>query len=333
MNLVTGATGLLGMHVMHELLSRNENVRALARSESDRSTVERVFQFYQAASAFDQIEWIEGDVLDIDSLLDAAKDCSTIYHSAAVVSYHKSDRRSMYQTNVTGTTNVVNTALELGNCRLCHVSSIAALGKAEQHKLLNETAEWKKSPQNTHYGISKHLSEMEVWRGVQEGLQATIVNPGIIIGPGDFYRSSGILFRKIHQGLSYYPLGGTGFVSAKDCATIMVDLIKNECFGQRYVLVAENKEMREVFASIAQSVGKAIPHKPATTAILHAARIVEWLKELTTGKQAVITRENVRNTSLSVAYDSSKIINQLHYSFEPIEQAIASTGQYFLNHH
>jgi dihydroflavonol-4-reductase len=330
MNLVTGATGMLGTHVMLELLKRGERVRALVRKQSNKQLVHDVFAFYEPRSTyFDSIEWAEGDVMDIPALGEAMQGCTAIYHTAAVVSYHEADRKEMYKVNVEGTANVVNLANELGLKQLCHVSSIAALGKSVQNKPLDEETEWKTSPDNSHYGITKHLAEMEVWRGIQEGLSAVIVNPGIIIGPGDFSRSSGSMFTKLNEGLNYYSQGGTGVVSANDCARMMVELMQRQCFDQRYILVGENVKMKWLFEEIATSLDKKKPTKVASDFILQAARWGEWFKEKFTGRKALITREMVRKTSLHVMYNNEKVMRELNTTFEPVSHAIAQTSAFF----
>lgn len=315
---------------MLELLIRGQKTKALIRKGANTSIVKKVFEFYYPEkNYFDQIVWAEGDILDIISLQDAMKDCEVVYHTAAIVSYHKEDRKAMYTTNIEGTANVVNVALETGIKKLCHVSSIAALGKALQGVSLTEETEWKNSNENPHYGITKHLAEMEVWRGIQEGLPSVIVNPGLIIGPGDFSRSSGGIFTKLNEGLNYYPLGGTGVVSAKDCAIMMADLVQKDISGERYLLISENTDMKTVFETVAESLGKQKPQKPATNFILHIVRIAEWFKEKFTGRKAIVTRESVKRTTQQVFYSNAKITTELAREFEPVRIAIQQTGEFF----
>jgi len=223
MNLVTGSTGLLGTHIMIELLRRGEPVRALVRPNSNITCVQQVFDFYGSPD-FNRIHWVVGDVLDIPSLLTAAEGCTRIFHSAAVVSYHAADRENMYAVNVEGTENVINTALHLGNIKIGFVSSIAAVGKAKNNDTVDEESEWIDSAMNTHYAITKHRSEMEFWRGIHEGLEGVAFNSGFIIGPGNPERSSPSLFRKLNEGMSFYPPGGSGFIAATDCAHAIVEL-------------------------------------------------------------------------------------------------------------
>lgn len=328
MNLVTGATGLLGTHLMMELLSRGEHVRALVRPAANRQSVEDVFRFCKNPH-FAYIEWVEGDVLDIDSLEEAMQGCSHVFHCAAIVSYHPTDRSEMYRINTEGTANVINVALHLGNIKIGHVSSIAAIGKAKNNEHVDEESEWVENDMNTHYAITKQLSEMEFWRGLHEGLEGVAFNCGFIIGPGSFERSSPSLFRKLNEGMSFYPPGGTGFIAVTDAARCIAELTLGATTHERFILVTENRSMKEIFQLVAESLGVKIPTREAKPWILQLARITEWLKEKTTGRKALVTRETVKNASLRFYYDSKKL--QLAFPFEatPIKQAIQQTADYF----
>ncbi len=332
MNLVTGSTGLVGTHLMWHLLQLNEPVRALRREDSDVELVLELFEFFDPAngkSNFEKIEWFWGDVNDISTLLDACEGCSIVYHAAAIVSYHSADRKKMYRVNVEGTGNVVNAALEKNVHKLCHVSSIAALGKVSSGEWVDEKTEWKDSKKNTHYGITKFLSEMEVWRGVQEGLNAVVINPGLIIGPGDFERSSGTLFTLLNNGLSYYPTGGTGVISAIDVARIMHRLAHSEASNDRYIAVAENIKMQELFAQISTALGKTPGTKKTSSFLLQSIRFLHWIREKFTGIKAKVTRESVMNTSLHVHYKTDKLKKIYPENLLPISKAIEQAAHFF----
>ena len=328
MNLVTGSTGLLGIHVMIRLLESNEKVRGMVRANSNRKVVQDVFTFYNSAHLYDCIEWVEADVLDIPALLVAMEGIEKVYHTAAVVSYHKSDRKEMYAINVEGTANVVNAAMESGVKKFAHVSSIAALNRFKSNPITEE-GEWVDSKENTHYGITKHLSEMEVWRGSQEGLDVVIINPGFIIGPGDFSRSSASVFSKLDEGFSYYPPGGTGFVGATDVASVMVQLMNSSIANEGYIVVAENGSMKDLFQNISRGIGKPIPTKEAKPWMLQVARIAEWLKEKFTGKKALVTKETVMNASLRFYYSSDKVKSAIDFEFSPIEKCIEEASRFY----
>jgi dihydroflavonol-4-reductase len=332
MNLVTGSTGLVGTHLMWHLLQLNEPVRALRREDSNVGQVLELFEFFDpknGKSYFEKIEWFWGDVNDISTLLDACEGCSIIYHVAAVVSYHSADRKNMYRVNVEGTGNVVNAALEKKVNKLCHVSSIAALGKVNSGEWVDELIEWKDSKNNTHYGITKFLSEMEIWRGVQEGLNAVVINPGLIIGPGDFERSSGTLFSLLNGGLSYYPTGGTGVIAAMDVVRIMHRLANSDVSNERFIAVAENMTMQELFGQISAALGKKRGTKPIQPALLQFIRILHWIREKFTGIKAKVTRESAMNTSIHIYYKTDKVKNIFSENLLPIREAVAQTAHFF----
>jgi len=328
MNLVTGSTGLLGTHLMIRLLELNEPVRAMVRANSNRKVVKDVFAFYNVSHLFDRIEWVEADVLDVPALLVAMSGVEKVYHTAAVVSYHRSDRKEMYTINVEGTANVVNAAMECGVKKIGHVSSIAALNRFKTNPV-TEVGEWVDSDDNTHYGITKHLSEMEVWRGSQEGLDVIIINPGFVVGPGDFSRSSASVFSKLDEGFSYYPPGGTGFVGAADVASSMVELMNSSISNEGYIVVSENGSMKDLFQNISKGIGKPIPTKEAKPWMLQAARIAEWLKEKFTGKKALVTKETVKNASLRFYYSSEKLTSAINFKFTPIEKCIEDASRFY----
>jgi nucleoside-diphosphate-sugar epimerase len=328
MNLVTGATGLLGTHLIMELLSRGERVRALVRPSGNRAPVEDVFRFCNNPR-FADIEWVEGDVLDIDSLEEAMQGCSHVFHCAAIVSYHPAERAEMYRVNTEGTANVINIALHLGNVKVGFVSSIAAIGKAKNNEMVDEESEWVENDMNTHYAITKQLSEMEFWRGLHEGLEGVAFNCGFIIGPGSFERSSPSLFRKLNEGMRFYPPGGTGFIAVSDAAKCIAELTLGPTTHERFILVTENRSMKEIFQLVAKSLVVRVPSQEAKPWILQVARIAEWLKEKTTGRKALVTRETVKNASLRFYYDSKKLQHVFRFEATPIEKAIQQTAEYF----
>jgi dihydroflavonol-4-reductase len=328
MNLVTGATGLLGTHLMMELLSRGERVRALVRPTSNRNAVEDVFRFCHNPH-YSGIEWVEGDVLDIDSLEEAMQGCSHVFHCAAIVSYHPADRAEMYRVNTEGTANVINIALYLGYVKVGFVSSIAAIGKAKNNEHVDEESEWVENDMNTHYAITKQLSEMEFWRGLHEGLEGVAFNCGFIIGPGSFERSSPSLFRKLNEGMRFYPPGGTGFIAVSDAAKCIAEITLGTTTHERFILVTENRSMKEVFQLVAKSLGVRVPALEAKPWLLQVARIADWLKEKTTGRKALVTRETVKNASLRFYYDTTKMQRATNLEATPVSEAIEQTAAYF----
>jgi dihydroflavonol-4-reductase len=210
---VTGGTGLVGSHLLLALLERGEKVRALKRANSNIGQVLKTFGWYtsDAQKLYSLIEWVDGDILDIYSLEPLLEGVETIYHCAAIVSFDPNERKEMIANNVEGTSNLVDAAIQKGVKRICHVSSISALGKTGNGEPVTEETNWIPSRKNTGYSQSKFFSEAEIWRGIEEGLDAVIVNPSIIVGPGKWGSGSPALFRVVNKGMKFYTRGSTGF--------------------------------------------------------------------------------------------------------------------------
>lgn len=328
MNLVTGATGLVGTAICLELLKAGRPVRALVRVGSDTSWLQKVFAFREAASLFEQIEWAEGDLLDLDSLDRAMEGCTHVFHTAAVVSFNPKDEGLMLKMNATGTENVVNAALAKGIHKICHISSTAALGRVKPGQHINEDSAWEQSKLNTPYAISKYAAEREVWRANEEGLPCVILNPSIILGPGNPERSSSAMLTRIAQGINYYPGGSNGFVGLQDVARAALHLTFSEISGERFVVNAENLTYRQVFEWMAASLGVKPATKPASKTMLHIARFFESLRQLFTGKRATLTRASVRNACNTVFYSSEKLL-ATGFAFTPVTDSIASAADFY----
>jgi len=224
MILVTGGTGLVGSRLLFDLTSRGEKVRALKRPDSNLDAVRRVFSYYsdRPGDLFYKIEWVNADILNIDSLLEAMHNVKQVYHAAAWVSFDPADREKLIRNNVDGTRNIVNACLASSVRKLCYVSSTSALGPPGTNGLIDEKSMWVPNRLNSGYSVSKFYSEMEVWKGIEEGLKAVIVNPSIIFGPGFWDKGSSSMFTNIFRGLKFYSNGVTGFVSVEDVSAAMI---------------------------------------------------------------------------------------------------------------
>ena len=261
MILVTGATGLVGTHLLVKLIKEGFQVRALYRTESKKEEAKKVFEFYFSNTekhVFDTISWVKTDISDIPALTEAFQDITHVYHCAAEISFNPARYKTLRKTNIEGTANIVNLCLTHHIQKLCYVSSIATLGEYLVGSQINEDTEWNPEMPNSVYAITKYGAEMEVWRGVHEGLDAVIVNPGIIIGPGFFNSGSGILFKKIYNGMNFYTTGVSGYVSIQDVTNIMYRLMTGAFRNQRYILVSENLSFKNAFEMMARAL-----HKPA----------------------------------------------------------------------
>ena len=328
-NLVTGATGLVGMHILIDLLSKGEKVKATFTKNSRLENVKKLFKFYNKESLFSEIEWVEMDIEDVIQVFDTVKGVDHVYHSAAIVSFLKRDQSKMSNINIKGTANIVNACLESNVKKLGHVSSVAAIGRKGNGDYSEENT-WVESNDNSFYAISKNKAENEVWRGIQEGLQSVIINPGIIIGPSTWHRSSTALFKKINSGLSFYPTGLNGFVDVRDVSNSVIELMKSSFSSERYILVAENLTYESVFKSISKSLNVNPPAYVASPKLMNVVWRIEYLISLITGKTPKITKETAKTSSQKNFYNNEKIKKQIGYKFNSIENAIENTAKYIL---
>ncbi|MGD9555480.1 MAG: NAD-dependent epimerase/dehydratase family protein [Mangrovibacterium sp.] len=333
---VTGGTGLVGSHVLLTLLQAGHQVYALKRPTSNLKTVVKTFSYYcdTPQALLDQIVWLEGDILDYPSLEELITGVTEIYHCAAMVSFHANDRDSMLNNNVKGTANLINAALHNKVKKFCHISSIAALGKTQDGTEINEDTYWTPSRQKSGYSISKFFSEMEVWRGIEEGLEAVIVNPSIILGPGNWDIGSPKLFQAIWKGLKYYTKGETGFVDVRDVATAMTLLMDDRNFerlrNQRFILNAGNMSYQTFFNQIADALQKPRPKTFASDMILQMAWRAARLASFFSGKRPAITREAVSGSNRINHYNGNKICQATGFSYRSLDVTIRDIAKMFL---
>ena len=325
MILVTGATGLVGSFLILELLKKGRTVRALKRRTSDLTMIRNVFGRYaeNADDLFSRIEWMDGDILDIFSLDDSMEGVGEVYHCAALVSFLPGDRRKLMKVNVEGTANVVNAALEKKISKLCHVSSIAALGRPEnQNEVIDESLIWKTSKNNSNYAVSKYGAEREVWRGVAEGLDAVIVNPSVILGVAGPSMGSSRLFNVVWEGLKLYPPGQNGFVDVRDVAAAMVLLMESDIRNERFILNAENVTYKRLFDLIAEGFGKKGPQFGVNPFLSGLSWRVEKILSLLKSRKPLVTRETARTAVQRYEYSNQKIRRALSFEFISIEETI-----------
>jgi nucleoside-diphosphate-sugar epimerase len=315
MVLVTGGTGFIGAYVIKELLQKGYPVRAIRRSNH--------LPAFISSDILNKAEWVGGDVLDIISLEDAMKGVDAVIHSAAVISFFKKERKNMYQVNVEGTTNVVNVALEQNVKRLIHISSISALGRTANGEHVNEEKKWEESKLNTHYGISKHKAELEVWRGFGEGLNGVIINPSTVLGFGNWDNGSSAIFKNVYKEFGFYTKGVNGFIDVEDVAKITVQLLESNITEERFVLSAENRNFQWLLNTIADGFGKKRPTREASALLSEIAWRLEILKSKLSDHKPLLTRESAKIARSITYWENNKILNILPgLSFISLEETI-----------
>lgn len=319
--LVTGGSGLLGGYLIETLNARGLSVRALHRSIPPKLRI----------TDPSLVEWVYGDVLDVISLDDAMDGIKEVFHCAAIVSFHPKRLKDMHRINVDGTANVVNACLRHQIRKLVHVSSVSALGRKRNGQTITEAAKWDEESNGSAYGRTKYMAEMEVQRGIGEGLNAVMVNPSIILGVGDWHKGSSAMFRNAYNEFPWYTNGGTGLVDARDVAEVMIRLMMSDISGERFIVSAENWPYRKVFTEMANGFNKRPPH-------LHArpwmgALVWRWeaLKSRFTGEEPLLTRETADTAHVQVSYDSKRLLEALPgFSFRPLSASIADHCREYL---
>lgn len=333
---LTGGTGMLGAHLLYDLTNSGVRVRALKRKNSDLLTVKKIFTWYSndADRLFRQIDWVEGDLLDSISIREAMTGTDTVIHAAAKVSFHPDDSAAMLQGNAEGTATLVDAALELQVLRFCHVSSIAALGDQDGQLAVNEELSWKNNRKRSAYSESKFQAEMEVWRGIQEGLECVIVNPSVILGPGKWHSGSPRFFQSVWKGMKFYTSGTNGFVDVRDVSRAIISLLQTDNWdavkNQRFVLSAENRSYREIFEAIAVALARPKPSIPANKLLLQLGWRASRLVSILTGKEPALTRETARSSVRKAIYDGAKLSTIIDFSYTPMADTIQQIGGIFL---
>lgn len=323
MILVTGGTGLVGYHLLLQLLEEKEVIRAIYRSEKKLQHIKNLFEKANKLPQFEKIDWVKADILDIPALEIAFSDISYVYHCAALVSFNPKDEDKLYQNNIIGTANVVNISLSKKVKKLCYVSSISALGNGTEHNLiLTEETERNNEAIRSDYSISKFGAEMEVWRGFQEGLEVVIVNPGVIFGNGFPKEGSSLFIQNIKDGQLFYTMGKLGIIPVEDVVKAMTTLMKSPISGERFILVAEDITYKELFDRITETLQQTqCDNKIKKPKYLvkkwqtQVARVLEFIFASLFFRKRMLTQSTIHSLFNMEIHDTSKIKNAIDFEF------------------
>jgi dihydroflavonol-4-reductase len=301
MILVTGGAGLVGKELITQLIAQGRSIKALYNKTPLPNFNSNLVQHVQC------------NILDVVGLEEAMQNVEQVYHCAAIVSFNPKHKQQMFKINIEGTANVVNAALNASVKKMVFVSSVAALGRIREDKPIDETMNWTPETSNSAYGQSKYLAEMEVWRGVAEGLDAVMVNPVIILGNGNWEDGSTKIFKSVYNEFPWYTTGSTGFVDVKDVAKAMIALMESTITAQRFIVSAQNKTYQQIFNLIANAFGKKQPNKIVTPLIAALAWRIEAIKSWFTKKEPLLTKETTKTALAKVTFDNSKLLKHLPY--------------------
>lgn len=328
MNLITGATGLVGAHLALYLLEQKESVRAIYRADDKKLQVELFFKSYNEIELFEKIEWVKGDILDIPSLEHAMKNVEYVYHCAACISFDPAKYEILSKTNIEGTANVVNVALNQNIKKLCYVSSIAALGDPKtDEEIVDEDTEWDAGKPHSDYALSKHGAEHEVYRGYYEGLDMVIINPGVILGAGFWQQGSGVLFDKIAKGLKFYSTGQTGFVSAWDVVKIMYIATKSTVVNERFIVISETKSFDDIAFKISDALSVRRPNIKVKLWMSTLGYKLDYILSKLFFRKRQLSRAMAKSMHSKENFSNQKVINAFDFKFEKIDDVIVELAK------
>lgn len=327
---ITGSTGLLGAKLVFDLYEKHYQVYALKRKNTPVDKMVNSLKFYTNTpqKIIDSINWVNGDILDSDILSQHITADMDIYHCAAMVSFNPKNTLELTEVNVNGTAILVNVCVEKKVRKFCHVSSIGALGSSVNGKPIDTDSQWipnGKSP----YSKSKYYSEMEVWRGIAEGLNSVIVNPAVILGCGDWESSSATFFSRVNKGMNYYTLGTTGFVYVNDVSCSMIQLMESEVSSERFILSEDTYSYKYIFESIAKDLGVKSPQKKATSLHTAIAWRFETFRTFFTKGEPLITKYSHKTAHSYSNYNGKPITQTINFKYTSISKAIEIIAQKF----
>jgi dihydroflavonol-4-reductase len=317
--LVTGGTGFVGSNIALRLLERGWKVRVLERPGATHILLED-----------GPFEFVQGDVLEPEGLLPAMRGVEAVFHAAGVVDYWRQGKERMYQVNVEGTRNVMHAALESGVDRVVHISSAAAMG-IYPDEVVDETYTFNVKPERFVYGHSKHLAEEEVFKAVEQGLPAVIVNPTTVIGPRDIRKvSSGMVVEVVkHCVPPLIPPGGTNVVPICDAAQGTIEAALKGRVGERYLLGGENMSHAQLYRTIANVVGCGMKMKVMPRWQVKLVAGLTDMLQPQTGGPVPLTGDRLRLEAQMFYFDSSKARAVFDMPHTPLRVTIGRTYEWY----
>jgi nucleoside-diphosphate-sugar epimerase len=329
--LITGASGIVGSHLVLELLQQGHKIKLLVRDkEKTENYLNDLIQFYQIniIDLGSKIDWLIGDITDVPFLENALKDVKTVFHAAALVSVYLADTELMNKTNIEGTANLVNVAMNSGVEWFGFVSSVATLGP-NPDGLVDEDYFWKPGKSHTTYATSKYLAEQEVWRAQEEGLKVLVVNPGFIIGPSFDARSSARIFHQIHKGLPAFINGSGGYVDVRDVAQAIIQFWMNDVTGKRIILSAENLTTKAFLAKVANAMKAKAPSKEVSAFLVQLAYRLDVILSFFMRRKPMMTRDLIKMASSNNQFDNNRSL-QHGASYRSIDDSLLEIAPYYL---
>lgn len=324
MNLVTGATGILGSHVVLQLIQHEQGVIACKQKNSSTEAIKKLFEAHFANwhDVFSKVTWLDLDISDSLAIEDALKGVKNVYHCAGYVSLNDAHREKLFRVNEHGTRHMVNACLQFPDINFCHVGTISTINNIDYAGTLDETVFWKKSGNESYYAISKYNAEREVWRAMEEGLKAVIVNPGVILAPSYWNQSSTRIVHKAYKGNRYYTDGIVAYVWVKDVAEVMIRLVTEKKFSERFIVVENNYSNKEIMTHLQSIFHPSLVLKEVTKGSLKIASYIEKIYNFFTGKEPDLTKALINSAFNKQQFSAKKVSDLLSFTFRPSKDCL-----------
>ncbi|HTH55107.1 MAG TPA: NAD-dependent epimerase/dehydratase family protein [Cyclobacteriaceae bacterium] len=320
---VTGGNGLLGNFILKKFADEKTAIVGIKREHSDLSFVDETVK---------SLEWRNANLNDSHSLMEAFKGVDQVIHAAALVSFDPRAKKEIYNTNVEGTRNVVNACLSLGIKRMILISSVAAIGRKKGQAHIDEEAQWTDNELNSDYANSKYLSELEAFRGQEEGMSVSVVNPSIILAPANTNKSSAKIFDYVLKSRRFYVDGDINFVDARDVADLVFKLHQAKISGEKFIASAGQVTLKTLLDQIALRLGKRPPSIKIGAGVLQIAALLEEIRCRITGSEAMISRQSVQMPKEKFVYQNQKSINRLKMEYRPLAETLDWCCDYYRRH-
>jgi len=317
---ITGANGLLGSFIIRELVNANLPFVAIRRKGSDLSLLQDIQ---------DKIPWRDADILDPVSLTEAFQNVNQVIHAAGLVSFNPREEKKIHQVNVQGTRNVIDACTANSIPRLAHVSSVAALGRQKDKRVIDETNKWIENELNSTYARSKYDGELEVFRAQEEGLSTVIINPSVILAPADWNRSSAQLFKYVWKQKLFYIDGSLNYVDVRDVASMTVKLLQSSVQNERFIMNGGTIAYLDFFSIIAKEFNTRPPSIKLNKSLLKVAAWAEMFRSRLTNSSPLITAETARLAGTFFSYDNQKIRKKLNTEFQTIDKTLHWCCEYY----
>lgn len=321
---ITGATGFLGSYVLRRLLADGYTRITCTRRKSSDMTL--------TSDLREQVNWFYCNITDDTLIEEIVQEADAIIHIAAMVSLSNRMHKQILSINTEATSKLVDLALFHNVEKFVFVSSVAAFGMSVENEKVDERTEWKDSPMNNAYSMSKQLAEREVQRGVAEGLSAVIVNPAMIIGAGVWDSSTVSICRMVYKGLPFYPTGAMGVVDVRDVAKIIsLVLPREDVVGHNFIASAENWTHKKLIQELSGLMNKRPPQKPMGSLIQRLGIVVAQLSSLIRQENAILNAESIKVSQYSFLFDNTKSRTQLDFEYRPVLGSLTEIVSKFLD--